>query len=1205
MVEDETKVRDTSNRADDTEGAPPDTQTGETSADQINKGRSEVSNLEAGVFDHNIPPGQLPRAEPITITRNTEASAPNITLNRPEKAGRVELRILAAFGILLQLGVVLFLGFITYYPTLRFEKNDRPTPRYAFPLTAMGTFLLVLGMLICAHVVDSSTDETYYKVLQERKVQLVWLQQANKVSDQVFLPVAIHRQNPCKLITTSSRVIKDEHDSNLEDRPDQGAQDPAGDLPGKPKFTDQRTDMPRIDSIATQSTSIQLANTRTQPRCNSQGSDMRSASSQQAKSKTAIEWKAILGTIICLSGFVIQFVGLRSMHWSASIAQLVAVFAMTVLRTVARRGFTDPVDSQDLTQEHELDWFTLTLADLQNASWCKSLLVMDREDGDSVQSSTWVSNRWNRLRQLLSYRWNRLRQFLSGKNSKKQKEELVGSWIVTSGPYDKDSKIRTSESSPRTGSNQPSPATSKQNLSDLETHDRSTAQGVMNLRKDLAQLSNWRGPAAEEAISLAQAMEVVLNTLYPFEEKSSNMNPHFTWLLKVEFAHSHRSEPAAAWVQFHLSWDKRRKWKARADEIEAALSLWLYSTRKQETEENSIQLAPLKDSWLREKGLRPRSRYRQLGSYTPRLAQDLRWWMPSEGFNVLQSTPKRKEKETNQRAKEHPQTTGLFGWKPLPLDDSDSLRGLYDEDGGSSDGPVLAVETYDVTKKAYAKDMFSAFMWAVAEERKLPIDNKSKLHTAGDERSGRGSLKAAKLQSNQMSRMAQDIQNTGLESLYDAYLSIIPPFSKYERLPELNAFTEHAWEQGKECERLQQWEDASGVYAELLDIATGFSEDTSIYTKAVAICVRYLEARESNLGVRDFHDWGGLYDYPKRLKDKPKEEERSLTRRLERLEKGPAGQDFRDLRSDIKKLFEFRLDLELEHDKHGRFKLPRGKLRSDNGVLLRDVMGRTALHYAAAAGNRFAAEDLLKSDASSNAMDIRDLTPLHYACKHGHVRVAERLVGLGVKVDLQDHDGLSPLHLAALNDHGDVVHQLVQLEGSTHVKDNYGRLPIHCSAMEGHENIVKLLKADAKATDNRGRTALHYAAWFGRIGVLDLLMSDACPNVDLEAADYLNATALHLAAEKGHDEIVRRLISNGAKTEATVRLWDSTPLHLAAARGHRNVIVCLVERNPEARKIRDANGRTPFKVAEYHEQESVLMHLKENMETTSPEGERT
>ncbi|KAF8247282.1 hypothetical protein K440DRAFT_551341, partial [Wilcoxina mikolae CBS 423.85] len=48
----------------------------------------------------------------------------------------------------------------------------------------------------------------------------------------------------------------------------------------------------------------------------------------------------VLGSALSIIGFVLQFIGLRAMHFSASIAQLIATFVMTVLRVAIRRKIT-------------------------------------------------------------------------------------------------------------------------------------------------------------------------------------------------------------------------------------------------------------------------------------------------------------------------------------------------------------------------------------------------------------------------------------------------------------------------------------------------------------------------------------------------------------------------------------------------------------------------------------------------------------------------------------------------------------------------------------------------------------------------------------------------------------------------------------------------------------------------------------------------
>ncbi|EHK46102.1 hypothetical protein TRIATDRAFT_242124, partial [Trichoderma atroviride IMI 206040] len=80
----------------------------------------------------------------------------------------------------------------------------------------------------------------------------------------------------------------------------------------------------------------------------------------------ALEFKTFTGAIISLIGFVAQFIGTRGMHWSASIASLVAISIMTALRAWVRRGLTTPILSEPLIPGFELDWFADTFKDLKN-----------------------------------------------------------------------------------------------------------------------------------------------------------------------------------------------------------------------------------------------------------------------------------------------------------------------------------------------------------------------------------------------------------------------------------------------------------------------------------------------------------------------------------------------------------------------------------------------------------------------------------------------------------------------------------------------------------------------------------------------------------------------------------------------------------------------------------------------------------------------
>ncbi|KAF6801170.1 ankyrin repeat protein [Colletotrichum sojae] len=58
------------------------------------------------------------------VIRNVTPDAPNISLNCHRSSGRAELRVVAVFATILQIGVLVYSGFATYHPALSFKKDD-------------------------------------------------------------------------------------------------------------------------------------------------------------------------------------------------------------------------------------------------------------------------------------------------------------------------------------------------------------------------------------------------------------------------------------------------------------------------------------------------------------------------------------------------------------------------------------------------------------------------------------------------------------------------------------------------------------------------------------------------------------------------------------------------------------------------------------------------------------------------------------------------------------------------------------------------------------------------------------------------------------------------------------------------------------------------------------------------------------------------
>ncbi|CAK9000394.1 Ankyrin-3 (ANK-3) (Ankyrin-G) [Durusdinium trenchii] len=85
--------------------------------------------------------------------------------------------------------------------------------------------------------------------------------------------------------------------------------------------------------------------------------------------------------------------------------------------------------------------------------------------------------------------------------------------------------------------------------------------------------------------------------------------------------------------------------------------------------------------------------------------------------------------------------------------------------------------------------------------------------------------------------------------------------------------------------------------------------------------------------------------------------------------------------------------------------------------------------------------------------------------------------------------------------------------------------------------------------------ALHLAAMMGHQDVVNELLQ---MGAEKEAATRLHYTALHLAAQNGHKEVVDSLLQVGADKNAVAKDWF-TALHLAAMTGHQDVVDKLLK----------------------------------------------
>lgn len=178
----------------------------------------------------------------------------------------------------------------------------------------------------------------------------------------------------------------------------------------------------------------------------------------------------------------------------------------------------------------------------------------------------------------------------------------------------------------------------------------------------------------------------------------------------------------------------------------------------------------------------------------------------------------------------------------------------------------------------------------------------------------------------------------------------------------------------------------------------------------------------------------------------------------------------------------------------------------------------------------------------------------------------------------QDENGHVPLHLAARGVHLECCEVLLSASiKEVNVKDKLGNTPLLLALTTGDMSfkIAELLVfkgASVKTANRAKRTALHLAAEKGNDEILTLLVSN-CPE-SVHAREAEQQTPLHLAARCGHVTSCRLLVGNGADKEAK-DLRGYTALHWAAKMGFSECCSQLLKLGSEV-NCSDKVGNTPL-----------------------------
>ena len=161
-----------------------------------------------------------------------------------------------------------------------------------------------------------------------------------------------------------------------------------------------------------------------------------------------------------------------------------------------------------------------------------------------------------------------------------------------------------------------------------------------------------------------------------------------------------------------------------------------------------------------------------------------------------------------------------------------------------------------------------------------------------------------------------------------------------------------------------------------------------------------------------------------------------------------------------------------------------------------------------------------------------------------------------------------------------------------------GMTPLCLAAWNGHSCILGCFEKKywRRCSKKTGLNAFHIAAYKGHSDFINEIMKYVPASVRSEppifnhlvvkefATEY-GFTPLHLAAQAGHDSLVRMLLNQGVQVDAATTTMNVIPLHLAAQQGenggnggkyyfigHIAVVGMLLSRSTQQQHAKDWRG---------------------------------
>ncbi|MCJ1407546.1 hypothetical protein MMC19_001617 [Ptychographa xylographoides] len=254
-----------------------------------------------------------------------------------------------------------------------------------------------------------------------------------------------------------------------------------------------------------------------------------------------------------------------------------------------------------------------------------------------------------------------------------------------------------------------------------------------------------------------------------------------------------------------------------------------------------------------------------------------------------------------------------------------------------------------------------------------------------------------------------------------------------------------------------------------------------------------------------------------------------------------------------------------------------------------------SLTAAARFNNAAAIRILLKAGVDIDTRDDTGCTPLMVASRYGNLEVVQMNEIRSSTVDaVPALGGMTALELAVIGNHGEIVEMLLGWGAVVNPPYRCDGTPLQLAMVEGSEQmILQLLQAGADinypAPGGR-RTALQSAVENNRFDIVRLLLGHGA-NVNAPASSK-GYTALQIACIKGHTELIVLLLAHAADINAPAAAEEGlTALQAATLYGHRSISIDLIQRGANVNAGASSGGYTAIQAAANNGDTVIFDHL--------------